>query len=61
MDHVDAVAEHLHHVIVELAHRPFAADEVVVVHIPEFFGAVSQFYRNFAQVEDDEVAQLLAA
>jgi predicted phosphoribosyltransferase len=37
------------------------ADEVVVVHIPDFFGAVSQFYRNFAQVEDEEVAQLLAA
>jgi len=37
------------------------ADEVVVVHIPDFFGAVSQFYRNFSQVEDAEVAQLLAA
>ena len=37
------------------------ADEVVVVHVPEFFGAVSQFYCEFAQVEDDEVTQLLAA
>jgi putative phosphoribosyl transferase len=37
------------------------ADEVVIVDVPEYFGAVSQFYRNFAQVEDDEVAQLLAA
>ena len=37
------------------------ADEVVVVHVPEFFGAVSQFYREFAQVEDEEVTQLLAA
>jgi len=37
------------------------ADEVVVVHIPDFFGAVSQFYRTFSQVEDEEVAQLLAA
>ena len=37
------------------------ADEVVVVHIPEYFGAVSQFYRSFSQVEDEEVAQLLAA
>jgi putative phosphoribosyl transferase len=37
------------------------ADEVVTVHIPEYFGAVSQFYRNFTQVEDEEVAQLLAA
>jgi len=37
------------------------ADELVVVHRPDYFGAVSQFYRNFAQVEDEEVAQLLAA
>jgi predicted phosphoribosyltransferase len=37
------------------------ADEVVVVEVPEFFGAVSQFYRDFPQVEDEEVAQLLAA
>ncbi len=31
------------------------ADEVVVVDVPEYFGAVSQFYRDFAQVEDEEV------
>jgi putative phosphoribosyl transferase len=37
------------------------ADEVVVAHVPEFFGAVSQFYRDFSQVDDEEVAQLLAA
>jgi len=37
------------------------ADEVVVVDVPDYFGAVSQFYRDFSQVEDDEVAQLLAA
>jgi predicted phosphoribosyltransferase len=37
------------------------ADEVVVVHVPEFFGAVSQFYRDFSQVEDQTVAGLLAA
>jgi predicted phosphoribosyltransferase len=37
------------------------ADEVVVADVPEYFGAVSQFYRNFTQVEDEEVAQLLAA
>jgi predicted phosphoribosyltransferase len=37
------------------------ADEVVVVEVPEYFGAVSQFYGNFSQVEDEEVAQLLAA
>jgi predicted phosphoribosyltransferase len=37
------------------------ADELEVVDIPEFFGAVSQFYRRFHQVGDAEVAQLLAA
>jgi predicted phosphoribosyltransferase len=37
------------------------ADEVVAVEVPEYFGAVSQFYRDFSQVEDAEVAQLLAA
>jgi len=37
------------------------ADEVVVVDVPEYFGAVSQFYKDFAQVEDYQVAQLLAA
>ena len=37
------------------------ADEVVVAHVPEFFGAVSQFYRDFSEVPDETVAQLLAA
>ena len=37
------------------------ADEVVVVHVPEFFGAVSQFYEDFSEVRDETVAQLLAA
>jgi predicted phosphoribosyltransferase len=37
------------------------ADEVVVVDVPDYFGAVSQFYASFSQVEDEEVAQLLAA
>ena len=37
------------------------ADEIVVVHVPEFFGAVSQFYGDFSEVEDETVAQLLAA
>jgi putative phosphoribosyl transferase len=37
------------------------ADEVVVVQVPEYFGAVSQFYERFSQVEDEEVAELLAA
>jgi putative phosphoribosyl transferase len=37
------------------------ADEVVVLDTPEPFRAVSLFYRKFAQVEDDEVVELLAA
>ena len=37
------------------------ADEVMVLDVPEYFGAVSQFYRHFGQIEDEEVAQLLAA
>lgn len=37
------------------------ADEVVTLAVPEPFQAVSLFYRNFPQVEDDEVVQLLAA
>lgn len=34
-------------------------DEVVVLQIPEFFGAVGQFYKSFPQVSDHEVAQSL--
>jgi predicted phosphoribosyltransferase/alpha-beta hydrolase superfamily lysophospholipase len=43
-------------------HRRFAADadEVVVLDTPEPFFAVGQFYRNFTQVTDDEVVELLA-
>ncbi len=37
------------------------ADEVVALHVPEPFGAVSRFYGEFPQVEDEEVAELLAA
>jgi putative phosphoribosyl transferase len=37
------------------------ADEVVALAVPEPFGAVSRFYREFAQVEDEEVTELLAA
>jgi predicted phosphoribosyltransferase len=37
------------------------ADEVVCLNAPPEFHAVSQFYRRFAQVEDDEVIALLAA
>jgi len=40
--------------------RPFA-DEVVCLDAPDGFFAVGQFYREFNQVEDDEVVRLLAA
>jgi len=36
------------------------ADEVVCLETPARFHAVGQFYRDFHQVEDDEVAALLA-
>lgn len=36
------------------------ADEVVCLQAPSDFAAVSQFYRCFEQVEDDEVARLLS-
>jgi len=35
------------------------ADEVVCLETPAFFQAVGQFYRDFGQVEDDEVIELL--
>ena len=35
-------------------------DEVVAVQTPSFFVAVGQWYRDFAQVTDEEVARLLA-
>lgn len=35
------------------------ADEVVCLESPEYFQAVGQFYRNFSQVEDDEVVDIL--
>ena len=35
------------------------ADEVVCLEAPEYFQAVGQFYRNFSQVEDDEVIDIL--
>lgn len=37
------------------------ADEIVCLHTPGFFYAVSQFYRHFPQVSDDEVVALLRA
>ncbi len=39
--------------------RPYA-DEVVCLATPENFMAVGQFYREFPQVEDEEVVALLA-
>jgi len=39
--------------------RPYA-DEVVCLAAPEEFMAVGQFYRDFQQVEDEEVVALLA-
>lgn len=36
------------------------ADEVVCLSAPSDFAAVSQCYRCFEQVEDDEVARLLS-
>jgi predicted phosphoribosyltransferase len=39
--------------------RPYA-DEVVCLEMPENFYAVGQFYRDFRQVEDEEVIALLA-
>ncbi len=38
--------------------RPYA-DQVVCLHARDDFFAVSQFYGNFPQIEDDEVIQLL--
>lgn len=38
--------------------RPMA-DEVVCLHAPDAFGSVGQWYRDFPQVEDDEVIALL--
>jgi putative phosphoribosyl transferase len=35
------------------------ADEVCCLSTPQFFQAVGQFYRNFVQVEDDEVVALM--
>jgi putative phosphoribosyl transferase len=40
--------------------RPYC-DELVCLEAPEEFYAVGQFYRDFGQVEDDEVIALLAA
>lgn len=36
-------------------------DEIVCLDAPDYFVAVGQFYRDFRQVEDGEVARILAA
>src|SRR5262249_18726812 len=38
-----------------------ACDEVVCLAAPVRFQAVGQFYRDFRQIEDDEVLELLRA
>jgi putative phosphoribosyl transferase len=43
-----------------LEHVKTLADEVVAILVPDDFQAVSQFYRRFPQVDDDEVASLLS-
>lgn len=36
-------------------------DEMICLDAPEDFRAVGQFYRDFSQVEDDDVARILAS
>lgn len=36
------------------------ADDVIILETPTDFGAVGQFYRNFPQMTDEEVVQLLS-
>lgn len=35
------------------------ADEVIVLRVPAFLGAISQFYLNFGQTTDEEVVKIL--
>ncbi len=37
------------------------ADKIVALQVPAYFGAVSQFYRHFPAVTDEEVTQILSA
>jgi predicted phosphoribosyltransferase len=43
-----------------VAHVRTYADEVVCLQSPPYFHAVSQFYRRFPQIDDDEVVAVLA-
>ena|SRR3989338_393690 len=36
-----------------------SADEIICLRSPSFFGAISQFYNEFSQVEDAEVMKIL--
>jgi putative phosphoribosyl transferase len=36
-------------------------DELIAVRVPEWFGSVGNFYRDFLPTQDDEVVALLAA
>lgn len=44
--------------VAELAHE---VDEVICLHAPEIFQAISPFYRHFEQLDDNEVIAILAA
>ena len=44
-----------------LQRDPMEADEVISVEEPEMFLAVSQWYRDFKQVSDEDVQGLLAS
>jgi putative phosphoribosyl transferase len=35
------------------------ADKVIVLNTPELFGAVGQFYQDFAQVSDEGVKEVM--
>jgi len=35
------------------------ADEVVVLYAPDFFNAVGEFYKDFEQVEDETVLEIM--
>jgi predicted phosphoribosyltransferase len=63
-----ARAEHAGRIVVAVGVAPPAtlsqlskeADEVVCLHAPAEFGAVGQFFADFAEVTDDDVVRLLA-
>jgi putative phosphoribosyl transferase len=35
-------------------------DKVVVLHAPELFEAVGEFYQDFSQVGDNEIAEIMS-